>query len=627
VKLLARIWIAFAVLVALLVPALALGQGGGNALLLTESPGSSFPDKEFILETPTARKVTSAQLSVTENGAEVVGLAVAPPGTASGAMLLIDASNSMEGRPIQAAMAAARAFLAERNENLPVAIVAFNADQNVLTEFTTDGAELSAAVETTPPLAEGTEIYDTLVAAAEMARRQGLERTSAILLSDGSDKGSEGDRATAIEALNAANVRVISVGLKSPQYDPETLRSLALRTGGTYVETATPGELSAIFTDLGQQLSKEHIVTYRSLLPPDTKATVRASLPGTTAASTTYTSPTLTIVSGGSFEKTWVDEVILSPWLMVFIIVSVLALLVFAVLTAVDVRNRSLRRRMAMYVSVPSEEESSLRRAEVTALLAEQAQKSFGGTSWWQNFERDVELGGFRVSAMTLAGWTLLGGVIASLAAAVALQSLWGLLVGLAAPIVTKLVVSVRVSRVRSAFEEQLPDNIDVLAGALRAGHSLVGAMSVMMEGAEEPSKSEYRRVLQDEQLGVPLDQALMVMAQRMSNRDTEQVALVTRLQREAGGNTAEVLDRVVDNIRARMEVRRLIKVLTAQGRMAQGVLTALPLVLTGAILLLNPDYLDPLFFTKIGNAFLVVWFVMLIAGYYAIKKVVEIEL
>jgi tight adherence protein B len=118
-----------------------------------------------------------------------------------------------------------------------------------------------------------------------------------------------------------------------------------------------------------------------------------------------------------------------------------------------------------------------------------------------------------------------------------------------------------------------------------------------------------------------------MVMAQRMTNRDTEQVALVTRLQREAGGNTAEVLDRVVDNIRARMEIRRLIKVLTAQGKMAQGVLTALPLVLTGAILVLNPDYLDPLFFTKIGNAFLVVWFVMLVAGYYAIKKVVEIEL
>ena len=406
----------------------------------------------------------------------------------------------------------------------------------------------------------------------------------------------------------------------------EALMGLAQRTGGTYVETATPGELTSIFTDIGQQLSNEHLVTYRSLLPPEVPATVTAQVGGNRATAT-YTTPALDLEPGGSFERSFSDDVILSPWLMVFIIVSVLALIAFAILTALDVRNRSLRRRMAMYVSVPSEEESSLRRAEVTALLAEQAQKRVGGTRWWQNFERDVELAGFRLSAMTLAGWTLIGAVLTSVVCAILLQSLWGLLIGLVAPVITRLVVNVRLSRVRSAFEEQLPDNVDVLAGALRAGHSLVGAMSMMMEGAAEPSRSEYRRVLQDEQLGVPLDQALMVMAQRMGNRDTEQVALVTRLQREAGGNTAEVLDRVVDNIRARMEIRRLIKVLTAQGRMAQGVLTALPLVLTGAILLLNPDYLDPLFFTTIGRAFLVLWVVMLIAGYYAIKKVVEIEL
>ena len=101
--------------------------------------------------------------------------------------------------------------------------------------------------------------------------------------------------------------------------------------------------------------------------------------------------------------------------------------------------------------------------------------------------------------------------------------------------------------------------------------------MNVMLEGAAEPFKSEFRRVLQDEQLGVPLDDALMVMAGRMDNLDVEQVAIVTRLQREAGGNTAEVLDRVVDNIRGRMELQRLVQVLTAQGRIARYILTAIP--------------------------------------------------
>ncbi len=356
-RLVARIWVAFAVLVALAVPTFALGQTGGGELLLSEAPGSSFPDKRFILETPQARELTAAQLSVTENGADVVGLAVQPPGTASGTVMLIDASNSMKGAPINNAMSAARAFLEVRDEDMPVAIVTFNAEQTTLSEFTTDGAALSAAVAQTPTLAEGTEIYDSLVLASEMATSAGYEQANVVLLSDGTDVGSESGRAAAIEALNDANVRVISVGLSSPQYDSDTLRSLARRTGGTYVETASPAELSAIFTDLGLQLSNEHLVTYRSLLPPETPATVKAALAGQTATAT-YTTPELDLQPTGSFDRSWIDGVIVSPYLMIFIIVSVLALIAFAILTAVDVRNRSLRRRMAMYVSVPSEEES-----------------------------------------------------------------------------------------------------------------------------------------------------------------------------------------------------------------------------------------------------------------------------
>ena len=138
----------------------------------------------------------------------------------------------------------------------------------------------------------------------------------------------------------------------------------------------------------------------------------------------------------------------------------------------------------------------------------------------------------------------------------------------------TRFIVSRRVSKMRKAFEEQLADNLDVLAGAMRTGHSTMGALSVMVDSAIEPSKTEFRRVLQDEQLGVPLDDALMVMARRMQSYDAEQIALVMRLQREAGGNTAEVLDRVAEVIRGRMELRRLVEVLTAQAKISRWILT-----------------------------------------------------
>nr|MBA3401531.1 type II secretion system F family protein [Actinomycetota bacterium] len=222
--------------------------------------------------------------------------------------------------------------------------------------------------------------------------------------------------------------------------------------------------------------------------------------------------------------------------------------------------------------------------------------------------------------------WTLAAAIITSLVVAIMFQSLAGLLAGLFVPLVTRMIVKSRVSKKRKAFREQLPDNLDVLAGALRAGHSLVGAMNVMLESADEPFKSEFRRVLQDEQLGVPLDDALMVMSRRMDNLDVEQVAIVTRLQREAGGNTAEVLDRVVDNIRGRMELQRLVTVLTAQGRIARYILTAIPIFLLGFFLLVNPVWLEPLWQTTVGNIAMVFWVVMLVGGWFAIKKIVEIE-
>jgi len=428
VKLRRRHLIASAAIAALVLPTLALAQKPAQqkpaptqtaaAPKLSESTTSGFPDKAFLLTLDTTQALNASKVDVTENGGAVTGLGVTPSGgDKSGAILLIDASNSMQGAPIQNAMAASRAFLAERKSDLPVAIIVFGPDDSVLSNFTTDGAELQQAVSTTPATSEGTHIYDALINAVNKAKDQGLERTTIVLLSDGTDIGSTASRAEALEAATGANVRVISVGLSSPQYDSATLKSLAQRTGGRYVETATPAELQPIFQEIGQQLSNEYEVTYRSLLPPQQKANVLVKVAGYAPAAATYTTPTLNLAPSGSFEESWVDEVITSPWLMIFVVVAVLALVGFAIFSAIDVRNRSLRRRMAAYVTVPSEEESRLRRAEVTAMLADTAQRTVGGQRWWQRFETDVELGGFSLSPLAIAGWTIVGGIFASLAA------------------------------------------------------------------------------------------------------------------------------------------------------------------------------------------------------------------
>jgi len=622
VKLGLRFAIACAALAALAVPAFAPGQGGSPTL--TEAQDSKFPDRVWLYRTPTATKLQG--LDVSENGGPVSGLSVDSGSKSSGAILLIDASNSMAGEPIEAAMAAARAFMGQRKDELPVAVLAYNPEITVLTEFTRDDGELAAAVAEAPATAEGTRIYDALIEAARLAEDAGYARTTAVLLSDGHRRGVQATREETIAALNAANVRVISVGLQSPEYDAETLRGAAKQTGGTYVESASAEQLEPIFTTIGQQLSNEYVVTYRSLLPPNVKAIVTAVAPGLTAATASYTTPALDFTPQGTFDRSFVDDTITSPWLMIFVVFSVFALIAFAIFSAIDVRNRSLRRRMAAYVTVPSEEESKLRRAEVAALLADRAQRTVGQQKWWQRFETDVELGGFKLSALAIAGWTIVGAIVTSLVVAIYFQSLWGLLAGLAAPFVTRFIVSRKVSKMRKAFETQLADNLDVLAGAMRTGHSTMGALSVMVDSAIEPSKSEFRRVLQDEQLGVPLDDALMVMARRMQSYDAEQIALVMRLQREAGGNTAEVLDRVAEVIRGRMELRRLVDVLTAQAKISRWVLTALPIFVLLALIFTGGDYLQPMFDSLIGKIMLVVGAVMVMIGSLWIKQISKLD-
>ena len=153
-----------------------------------------------------------------------------------------------------------------------------------------------------------------------------------------------------------------------------------------------------------------------------------------------------------------------------------------------------------------------------------------------------------------------------------------------------------------------------------------MGALAVLVENAEEPSKREFRRALNDEQLGAPIETAIRRVAARMANRDLEQVALLSELQRTHGGNAAEVLDTVVDTIRERADLRRLVRTLTAQGRMARWILTALPVGVALFLWFLQPSLMSPLLNTAGGQLALVIAFLMVLSGSLIIQRIVDIK-
>jgi tight adherence protein B len=194
-------------------------------------------------------------------------------------------------------------------------------------------------------------------------------------------------------------------------------------------------------------------------------------------------------------------------------------------------------------------------------------------------------------------------------------------------PFVARTLINQKVRRVRDEFAEQLPPNLQVLASALRTGHSFVGALATTVENAHEPSHRELSRAVGDEKLGMPVDEAIRRVATRMASRDLEQVALLAELQRTTGGNAAEVLDVVVATVRERGDIRRLVRTLTAQGRMSRWILTGLPIVTGLAFYALQPDLMGPMLNSGVGQAALVVAALMVTAGSFVIQRIVDIEI
>ena len=384
-------------------------------------------------------------------------------------------------------------------------------------------------------------------------------------------------------------------------------------------------QLETIFQALGGQLASEYLVQYRSPADPEQTVHVAVTVDGYKGVlESVYASPAGPASHSGPFHHSFTEQFWASTAGMVATATAAALLAALAAALLIKRPRRNLRARMSEFVSLalPNSEES--KKTKESALA--RAEKPLEGAPWWIRFNEELEIAGIETRAAHL----LIGTAVATLFAMWIVATISGSLllgtVGLFVPFLVRGSVKRKLERKRRLFADQLPDNLQVLASALRAGHSLVGALSVVVEDCPEPSRSEFRRIISDEQLGIALDTAFMTVAQRMDNRDLEQVALVAALQRETGGNTAEVLDRVAETVRSRFELRRLVRTLTTQGRMSRWVVSLLPVGLLVLITAINPSYMEPLYTHPLGRILLAFAAVMVVAGSLVIKRIIDIK-
>ncbi len=187
--------------------------------------------------------------------------------------------------------------------------------------------------------------------------------------------------------------------------------------------------------------------------------------------------------------------------------------------------------------------------------------------------------------------------------------------------------VNIKRRRRLKDFVAHFPDALEMFARSLRAGHSFTGAIQLVSQEMPDPVGTEFRQVFDEQNLGVPLREALTGMTQRIDSIELRFFVTSILIQRETGGNLAEIIDKIAHVIRERFRIEGQLKVFTAQARMTGGILVLLPIGVAVAIGVLNPDYLKPLWFEKSGKIMLAAAIGMQIAGALVIRKIIRIKI
>jgi len=202
-----------------------------------------------------------------------------------------------------------------------------------------------------------------------------------------------------------------------------------------------------------------------------------------------------------------------------------------------------------------------------------------------------------------------------------------GLLATVIGGMLPHLYVRHRRTKRLGAFEELLPEAIDLIGRALRAGHPLSSGFKMAADDGPEPVAEEFRRIFEEQRFGLPLQDSLLGMVDRVNLVDVRILVTAILIQREVGGNLAEILDNLAAVVRARFTIRRQIRVYTAQGRMTGYLLSALPIILFSILYMINGPYMSILFTDPVGKILVGAAVSLQLLGFLWIRKIIKIEI
>ena len=615
--------------------------GGSSAGVIRNIDTTAFPTVRLEVRIPGAAPDLRA-FHLRENGVAVPdgNLTVQPLRQTSrpiGTVLVIDTSGSMASHgALEQAKAAARQFIAGRGPNEWTALVSFSSAPVTRSNFTQDAGALNAAIDSLQAVGE-TALWDGLTSAAHLYDQRPDLQPNIVLLSDGADSISSGNEGQAVAAINGAHAALFAVGIASGEFDPSGLNRLVGGAGGTVTTSNNPSDLGAQFGRIRGAIENQYEVSYQStskggaLALDLTAGATRLSAQTQAGTSGPAAAPTAVSAPHGLFASS-------SSKLLLFLLAAAAAgAMAFALLLIFGQRDDSLEGRLSPYAGMgaPAEEAgSNPAGAGPTFIESDLVQRAVGLTSKFAQrgdvlvkVERLLEQANLPLrpaeALFFYAAGASLFGILAVFAAPTLAVGL--IFAGLAAALPVVVVRQMRKRRLKT-FEAMLPDTLNLLAGSLRAGYSFLQGLEAVVKETSDPMGRELRRVLAEARLGRPLEDALGDVAVRMESRDFDWSVLAIRIQREVGGNLAELLQTVAETMVQRSRLRGEVKALTAEGRISGIIMGLLPVGLGLFMFTASPGYINDLFNSFTGWAMVIGSAVMAAAGFAWIQKIIKIE-
>jgi tight adherence protein B len=594
---------------------------------LTSVDASAFPT---IRATVVSSAGASAVPVLTENGAPVVGLTAENLGRAKAVVLAVDDSRSMRGRPLAAATAAARDFVAHKPSADQIAVVAFGPRPLTLSTLSSATIDADTALRDLGVASrQGTALYDTIVAAATQLRDSPLAGRVLIVLTDGRDVSSGATLQQAIAAARAANAAVYPIGIEGRGFDRAALQQLAGATGGRYYGAASTDALTGVYGSIAKRLGHTWRMAYVTSARPGDRLRIEASVARAGSAGASIVVP----VQAGDVTGNPASTQLLPARAYgrggAIAIGALAGALVFAAAFVLLAARRGswVRNRLAAHTGGVRRARRR-RRDQRSALLGgllRATERAFGGMRQWQAVQRMLDRGDTPLRAaefLYLAGGIAL--VLGLLAAATGMPAPLVLVVAALGTAVPFFLARRRMRRRLGAFEDQLPDLLITIAASLKAGHSFKQGVQAVVDEGQPPASDEFKRVLTETGLGRQMDDALEEMAERLGSENFEFAITAVTIQRQVGGSLAGLFDMVADTVRQRQQFARKVRSLTAMGRMSAYTLIGLPFFIAATISLLNPGYLHPLLHSSAGHLLLGVGAGMMVVGSGLIHKIVS---